>query len=286
MRIVLAHSHANTFGGGERAVLELGRALIERHEISLLLGGFDPRRTYAELASLPHARLGRDRVAPVARRRRGDRDQFVRRQPPGRAQRTARGVLGALHAQHLSADGQAARRPAAAPRHRLGRRAPRRATGGQQPLRRGAPAAALSPRARRGRLPGRGPGAVSAWTGAPSAPYAITVGRCRPKRAWTDWSSCGASCQTCPCTWSAARRRTSCASGAAARPHGVVFRGASHGDRPGRRVPRRSASRCSRRTARSSAWRRSKPWRAACQSSPGAMADCRRRSSTARRATW
>jgi len=61
MRIVLAHSHANTFGGGERAVLELGRALIERHEVHLLLGGFDPRRTYPELASLPYTRYGRSR---------------------------------------------------------------------------------------------------------------------------------------------------------------------------------------------------------------------------------
>src|ERR1700724_1955179 len=59
MRIVLAHSHANTLGGGERAVLELARALMERHDVQLLLGGFDPRRTYPELASLPHARLGR-----------------------------------------------------------------------------------------------------------------------------------------------------------------------------------------------------------------------------------
>jgi glycosyltransferase involved in cell wall biosynthesis len=59
MRIVLAHSHANTFGGGERAVLELGRALIGRHELRLLLGGFDPRRTYLELTSLPYARVGR-----------------------------------------------------------------------------------------------------------------------------------------------------------------------------------------------------------------------------------
>src|SRR4051812_5144064 len=59
MRIVLAHSHANTFGGGERAVLELANTLKERHEISLLLGGFDPHRTYAELASLPHRRLRR-----------------------------------------------------------------------------------------------------------------------------------------------------------------------------------------------------------------------------------
>lgn len=59
MRIVLAHSHANSFGGGERAVLELGRALLARHEVRLLLGGFDPRHTYPELASLPHNRLSR-----------------------------------------------------------------------------------------------------------------------------------------------------------------------------------------------------------------------------------
>jgi glycosyltransferase involved in cell wall biosynthesis len=59
VRIVLAHSHANTFGGGERAMLELGRALLGQHEVRLWLGGFDPRRTYAELASLPHRRVGR-----------------------------------------------------------------------------------------------------------------------------------------------------------------------------------------------------------------------------------
>ncbi|MCA1647424.1 MAG: glycosyltransferase family 4 protein [Chloroflexi bacterium] len=66
MRIVLAHSHANTFGGGERAVLELARALQQRHAVRLLLGGFDPRRTYPELGSLPHAHMGRLRW-PVAR---------------------------------------------------------------------------------------------------------------------------------------------------------------------------------------------------------------------------
>ena len=66
MRIVLAHSHANTLGGGERAVLELARALLQRHEVHLLLGGFDPRRTYPELASLPHAPLGRLQW-PIAR---------------------------------------------------------------------------------------------------------------------------------------------------------------------------------------------------------------------------
>jgi glycosyltransferase involved in cell wall biosynthesis len=65
MRIVLAHSHANTFGGGERAVLELGRALAADHDVRLILGGFDPRRTYPELTSLPHTRMGRLRW-PVA----------------------------------------------------------------------------------------------------------------------------------------------------------------------------------------------------------------------------
>src|SRR5262252_8238678 len=59
MRIALAHSHANTFGGGERAVLELGRVLMADHDVRLLLGGFDARRTYPELRSLPHARFGR-----------------------------------------------------------------------------------------------------------------------------------------------------------------------------------------------------------------------------------
>jgi len=59
MRIVLAHSHANTLGGGERAVLELARVLMLRHDVRLLLGGFDPRRTYPGLASLPYAQLGR-----------------------------------------------------------------------------------------------------------------------------------------------------------------------------------------------------------------------------------
>lgn len=59
MRIALAHSHANTLGGGERAILELGRALQAEHSVRLLLGAFDPRRTYPELASLPHTRLRR-----------------------------------------------------------------------------------------------------------------------------------------------------------------------------------------------------------------------------------
>jgi glycosyltransferase involved in cell wall biosynthesis len=63
VRILLAHSHANTLGGGERAVLEVGQRLAERHEVRLLLGGFDPRRTYPELGEMPHARLDRARWA-------------------------------------------------------------------------------------------------------------------------------------------------------------------------------------------------------------------------------
>ena len=61
MRVALAHSHANTFGGGERAVLEVGRGLLElgRHEVRLLLGQFNRRRTYAELATMPHTLVGR-----------------------------------------------------------------------------------------------------------------------------------------------------------------------------------------------------------------------------------
>jgi glycosyltransferase involved in cell wall biosynthesis len=59
MHIVLAHSHANTFGGGERAVLELARALRARHDVRLLLGRFDPHHTYPELAEFRHRRVAR-----------------------------------------------------------------------------------------------------------------------------------------------------------------------------------------------------------------------------------
>jgi glycosyltransferase involved in cell wall biosynthesis len=59
VRIILAHSHVNTFGGGERAVLEVARALASQHEVRLWLGGFDPRRTYDQLLDFPHRRVGR-----------------------------------------------------------------------------------------------------------------------------------------------------------------------------------------------------------------------------------
>lgn len=47
-------------------MLELGRALLAQHDVRLLLGGFDAHNTYAELASLPYARMGRWQW-PVAR---------------------------------------------------------------------------------------------------------------------------------------------------------------------------------------------------------------------------
>ena len=71
MRIVLAHSHANTFGGGERAVFEVGRALMSAHDVRLLLGRFSARQTYPELASLPHQQFGRLQW-PVARLKNAD----------------------------------------------------------------------------------------------------------------------------------------------------------------------------------------------------------------------
>jgi glycosyltransferase involved in cell wall biosynthesis len=40
-------------------MLELGRALAECHAVQLLLGGYDPPRTYPELASLPMRSIGR-----------------------------------------------------------------------------------------------------------------------------------------------------------------------------------------------------------------------------------
>jgi glycosyltransferase involved in cell wall biosynthesis len=59
MRLALAHSHARTLGGGERAVLELARRLAPRHQLRLLLGSFSPRTTYPELADFPHTRVPR-----------------------------------------------------------------------------------------------------------------------------------------------------------------------------------------------------------------------------------
>ena len=57
MRIVLAHSHPNTLGGGERAVLELAHGLAPRHDVRLLVGDYRPDRTYPELATFPRRQV-------------------------------------------------------------------------------------------------------------------------------------------------------------------------------------------------------------------------------------
>lgn len=53
MRIIIAQSRLDTFGGGERATLELARRLSERHAVSILTSAFVPQRTYPELADFP-----------------------------------------------------------------------------------------------------------------------------------------------------------------------------------------------------------------------------------------
>lgn len=62
MRAALAHSHPTTLGGGERAVLEVARGFRRRgHQVRLLLGAYEPARTYPELGRLPaRAMRGRD----------------------------------------------------------------------------------------------------------------------------------------------------------------------------------------------------------------------------------
>ncbi|MBI2755235.1 MAG: glycosyltransferase family 4 protein [Chloroflexi bacterium] len=57
MRIALAHSHPNTFGGGERAVLEVATRLARRHEVRLLVSGYVPDATFAGLRDLPRRDL-------------------------------------------------------------------------------------------------------------------------------------------------------------------------------------------------------------------------------------
>jgi glycosyltransferase involved in cell wall biosynthesis len=59
MRIALAHSHVETLGGGERAVLGLAQGLAERHQVRLLVGRYAPERTYPELAGFPYQQLRR-----------------------------------------------------------------------------------------------------------------------------------------------------------------------------------------------------------------------------------
>jgi glycosyltransferase involved in cell wall biosynthesis len=53
MRIIIAHSHLNTFGGGERAALELIRRLSLRHDVTLWVGNYAPTRTFGEFKDVP-----------------------------------------------------------------------------------------------------------------------------------------------------------------------------------------------------------------------------------------
>lgn len=59
MRIVVAHSRLNTFGGGERVTLELLRRLSARHDVILWAGSYRASATYDELAA-----FGRRDLAP------------------------------------------------------------------------------------------------------------------------------------------------------------------------------------------------------------------------------
>jgi glycosyltransferase involved in cell wall biosynthesis len=53
MRIIIAHSRLDTFGGGERATLELARRLSARHDLTILTSVYAPERTFADLARYP-----------------------------------------------------------------------------------------------------------------------------------------------------------------------------------------------------------------------------------------
>lgn len=57
MRIVVAHSHLSTLGGGERVTLELLRRLGRRHTVTLWAGGYLPQQTYTGLGDFPRRDL-------------------------------------------------------------------------------------------------------------------------------------------------------------------------------------------------------------------------------------
>src|SRR5260370_26976889 len=57
MRIVIAHSRLQGFGGGERTVLELLRCLGRRHAVELWAGHYAPERTYPGLRDFPRRDL-------------------------------------------------------------------------------------------------------------------------------------------------------------------------------------------------------------------------------------
>lgn len=123
MRIIIAHSRLDAFGGGERATLELARRLSARHEVSILTSQFAPARTFAGLADFsprivaPAAWLTQPLVADaVVAQDFGARLLALRH----------RGVIAYLHTMR-SIYLRGGRRPDLALRRALDRRAVRRA---------------------------------------------------------------------------------------------------------------------------------------------------------------
>jgi glycosyltransferase involved in cell wall biosynthesis len=57
MKLVIAHSQLNTYGGGERSTLELLRRLGRRHEVELWTSQYHPEATFPELAEFPRRSL-------------------------------------------------------------------------------------------------------------------------------------------------------------------------------------------------------------------------------------
>jgi glycosyltransferase involved in cell wall biosynthesis len=57
MKLIIAHSQLNTFGGGERSTLELLRRLGRRHQVELWTSDYIPKATYPELAQFSRRTL-------------------------------------------------------------------------------------------------------------------------------------------------------------------------------------------------------------------------------------
>ncbi len=53
MRIIIAHSHLTSLGGGERTTLELLKHLSRKHDIQLWTSVYRPQSTFGELADFP-----------------------------------------------------------------------------------------------------------------------------------------------------------------------------------------------------------------------------------------